>query len=73
MTYAAHRRIIDVDSHLFELDDFLHQAAREEDLGLLSSVYDQTGLAIEPAWLDRARELFTRRCNEPQRERYRKP
>jgi hypothetical protein len=22
MTYAAHRRIIDVDSHLFELDDF---------------------------------------------------
>ena len=66
MTYAAHRRIIDVDSHLFELDDFLHQAAREEDLGLLSSVYDQTGLAIEPAWLDRARELFTRRSNEPE-------
>jgi hypothetical protein len=30
MTYAAHRRIIDVDSHVIELDDFLFEAARPE-------------------------------------------
>ena len=31
MTYAGHRRIIDADSHLIELEDFLHLAA--EPLG----------------------------------------
>ena len=29
MTYAGSRRIIDVDSHLFELDDFLHSVATQ--------------------------------------------
>ena len=28
MTYAQNRRIIDVDSHVIELDDFLFNAAR---------------------------------------------
>ena len=44
MTYAEHRRIIDVDSHLIELDDFLHNAARPEHLGLVPSMHDQVSL-----------------------------
>ncbi len=65
MTYAEHRRIIDVDSHLFELDDFLHNAARSEHVDLVSSMYAQKGLPVEPKWLDRGRELLARRQADP--------
>ena len=41
MTYAEHRRIIDVGSHLMELDDFLHNAARAEHLDLVPSMLEQ--------------------------------
>ena len=51
MTYAAHRRIIDVDSHLFELDDFLHNAARPEHRDLVPSMHAQKGLAVPQAGL----------------------
>ncbi len=30
MTYAEHRKIIDADSHVIELDDFLERAATKE-------------------------------------------
>ncbi len=65
MTYAAHRRIIDVDSHLIELDDFLHNAARREHEALVPSMHDQQGLPVVQAGLDRGRELFARRQGDP--------
>lgn len=65
MTYAEHRRIIDVDSHLIELDDFLHNAAREEHVALVPSMHDQKGLPVMQAGLDRGRELFARRQQDP--------
>ena len=64
MTYAAHRRIIDVDSHLIELDDFLHNAARAEHEALVPSMHDQKGLPVVQAGLDRGRELFARRQSD---------
>ena len=66
MTYAAHRRIIDVDSHLIELDDFLHNAARPEHFPLVPSMHEQKGLPVMQAGLDRGRELFERRQREPE-------
>jgi len=30
MRYAQHRNILDADSHVIELDDFLHAAAKAE-------------------------------------------
>ena len=65
MTYAEHRRIIDVDSHLFELEDFLHNAARAEHLSCIPSIYDQQGLVVTNQALDRGRELFERRHRDP--------
>ena len=65
MTYAAHRRIIDVDSHLIELDDFLHTAASPEHLDLVPSMLEQKGLPVVKAGLDRGRELFEKRQNDP--------
>ena len=44
MTYAGNRTIIDVDSHVIELDDFLHKAASEADLPLIPAMSVQ----IEP-------------------------
>lgn len=66
MTYAAHRRIIDVDSHLIELDDFLHNAARPEHLSQVPSMHDQKGLPVVQAGLDRGRELFAKRQSDPE-------
>lgn len=65
MTYAEHRRIIDVDSHLFELDDFLHNAARAEHLALLPSMHEQKGLDVPQKGLDRGRELLAKRQADP--------
>jgi hypothetical protein len=64
-TYAGHRRIIDADSHVIELDDFLSQAASEPDLALLRPMNEQTELPVVQAGLDRGRELFTRRQSDP--------
>ena len=66
MTYAEHRRIIDVDSHLIELDDFLHNAARPEHVDLVPSMHEQKGLPVPQAGLDRGRELFAKRQNDPE-------
>ena len=49
MTYAEHRRIIDVDSHVIELDDFLHNAARAEHIDLVPSMFEQKSLPVVQA------------------------
>ena len=66
MTYAEHRRIIDVDSHLIELDDFLDAATRPEHQGKIPPMNAQTELPVVQAALDRGRELHARRQKEPE-------
>jgi predicted TIM-barrel fold metal-dependent hydrolase len=65
MTYAAHRRIIDVDSHVIELDDFLFEAAKPEERVLLPKMSDQSELPFLQEGLARGRELFEKRQNDP--------
>lgn len=65
MTYAAHRKIIDADSHLIELDDFLANAARAADLPLIPPMDAQTALPVVQQGLDRGRELFSKRNGNP--------
>ncbi len=65
MTYAGHRRIIDADSHLIELDDFLANAASDIDKPLIPSMLDQTELPVRQEGLDRGRELFAKRQMNP--------
>ena len=65
MTYAAHRRIIDVDSHVIELDDFLLEAARPAERALLPKMSEQGELPFLQAGLDRGRELFEKRQSDP--------
>lgn len=66
MTYAENRIIIDADSHVIELDDFLHKAALESDLPLLPSMSSQKELPVIQAGLDRGRELFLKRQQDPE-------
>jgi predicted TIM-barrel fold metal-dependent hydrolase len=66
MSYAEHRRIIDADSHLIELDDFLHLAARPEHKDQLPAMSEQNNLPVVQAGLDRGRELFARRQQSPE-------
>jgi len=66
MTYAENRIIIDADSHVIELDDFLHKAALESDLPLLPSMSSQKQLPVIQAGLDRGRELFLKRQKDPE-------
>ena len=65
MTYAEHRRIIDVDSHLFELEDFLVSAAREEHRDMIRPMAEQTELPVIEAALARGRELLAKRQSDP--------
>jgi len=46
MTYADNRRIIDVDSHLFELDDFLDSVATPEEAAYLQPMDGQSDLPV---------------------------
>lgn len=66
MTYAGTRRIIDADSHVIELDDFLADAAREADLPLIRPMSEQQELPVVQAGLDRGRELRVRRQRDPE-------
>ena len=61
MTYAQHREIIDCDSHVIELDDFLRNAASAADLELLPAMDDQTELPIPRDRYDAGVELFEQR------------
>jgi predicted TIM-barrel fold metal-dependent hydrolase len=63
--YAGERRIIDVDSHVIELDDFLWNAATESERQRLPRMEDQNVLPVSAKALARARELFVRRQSEP--------
>jgi predicted TIM-barrel fold metal-dependent hydrolase len=65
MPYAGNRRIIDVDSHVIELDDFLSNAARPGELDLLPRMDSQTELPVSEAAMARAREHFERRQSDP--------
>lgn len=65
MTYAEHRRIIDVDSHLFELDDFLVNAARDAHRAKIRPMNEQKQLPYLEAALERGRELLAKRQKDP--------
>ena len=66
MSYAENRKIIDADSHVIELDDFLHLAASEADKSLIPSMDSQDQLPVVQAGLDRGRELFKKRQSDPE-------
>lgn len=65
MSYAQHRKIIDVDSHLIELENFLTDVAQDIDLSLIPRMDSQTELPVVQEGLDRARELFAKRQSDP--------
>ena len=65
MTYAEHRRIIDVDSHLFELENFLDLAARSEHRDLIRPMAEQKELRVVEAAIERGRELLAKRQSDP--------
>ena len=60
-TYAGDRRIIDVDSHVIELDDFLWNTATPSERKRLPKMANQKVLPVSEKALARARELFARR------------
>jgi predicted TIM-barrel fold metal-dependent hydrolase len=64
MSYAGSRRIIDVDSHLFELDDFLHSVATDEEATFIQPMEAQTELPVSLEAIDRGREHFNRRNSD---------
>ncbi len=66
MSYAGNRKIIDADSHVIELDDFLQNAAAADDRDALPPMDEQTELPVVQAGLDRGRELFAKRQSDPE-------
>jgi hypothetical protein len=66
MNYAKHRRIIDADSHLIELADFLNLDALPEYRDKIPSIFEQKTLAVERENLSSGREMFTERQNSPE-------
>ena len=66
MTYAGNRRIIDVDSHLFELDDFLHAVATDEEAAFIRPMEAQTELPVSLEAINRGREHLDRRNADPE-------
>lgn len=66
MTYAGERRIIDVDSHLFELDDFLSSVATREERALLQPMDSQTELPVSLEAIEKGRLHLERRNADPE-------
>jgi predicted TIM-barrel fold metal-dependent hydrolase len=66
MTYAGSRRIIDVDSHVIELEDFLLNAAEAGERELIPPMSEQNELPVVEAGLTRGKELFARRQSDPE-------
>ncbi|MDG2048591.1 MAG: amidohydrolase family protein [Myxococcota bacterium] len=66
MSYAESRRIIDVDSHLIELDDFLLNAASPEERTHIPSMSEQRELPVSDQAMARARQHFARRREDPE-------
>ncbi len=52
MSYAEHRKIIDADSHVIELEDFLISAADREDKKVIPSMSSQKELPVVEAGLE---------------------
>ncbi|MEH6911129.1 MAG: amidohydrolase family protein [Oceanicoccus sp.] len=65
MSYAQHRKIIDADSHVIELDDFLQKAALKADLPLLLPMNKQSVLPVDQKRHDRARVMYEQRQADP--------
>ncbi|MFT5200992.1 MAG: putative TIM-barrel fold metal-dependent hydrolase [Candidatus Aldehydirespiratoraceae bacterium] len=65
MTYADNRRIIDVDSHLFELDDFLHSVATPEEAAYLQPMDGQAELPVSLEAVEKGRQHLERRNADP--------
>lgn len=65
MTYSGTRRIIDVDSHLIELEDFLFKAASAEEKALIPSMLDQKPVIQKRERLEMGREQFLARKGDP--------
>ena len=65
MSYAEHRKIIDADSHVIELEDFLISAANEEVKKIIPSMSSQKVLPVIEAGLERGKELFKKRQENP--------
>ncbi len=61
MTYAGTRRIIDVDSHLIELEDFLIRTARDDEKAVLPSMLAQKAVIQKRDRLELGREQFLAR------------
>ncbi|NNE73595.1 MAG: hypothetical protein HKN26_08030, partial [Acidimicrobiales bacterium] len=66
MPYAGPRRIFDTDSHVIELDDFLHAAATDDEAVFLDAMDQQTELPVIAEALDSARGHFARRQSDPE-------
>lgn len=66
MTYAGNRRIIDVDSHVIELESFLLDAAEAGERDLIPSMSEQQELPVVAAGIERGKELFARRQSDPE-------
>lgn len=63
MSYAQHRRIIDADSHVIELDTFLRNAVADADLDLLMDMDSQTELPVARDRMEAGKALWERRQN----------
>jgi predicted TIM-barrel fold metal-dependent hydrolase len=66
MTYADNRRIIDVDSHLFELDDFLDSVATPEEAAYLQPMDGQSDLPVSLEAVEKGRQHLERRNADPE-------
>lgn len=65
MTYAGTRRIIDVDSHLIELESFLFETANDDEKAKLPSMLDQKPVIQKRERLELGREQFVARQGNP--------
>ena len=66
MTYAGARRIIDVDSHLIELEDFLLLSATDDEKSKLPSMLDQKPVMEKRERLELGREQYLGRQGNPE-------
>lgn len=66
MSYAGNRKIIDADSHVIELDDFLINFADPDERHLIPSMMAQKDLKVDPEGLARGKELFAKRQDNPE-------
>ena len=66
MTYAGTRRIIDVDSHLIELEDFLFITANDDEKAKLPSMLDQKPVIAKRERLEMGREQYLGRQGNPE-------